>query len=160
MIRRAAVETVDDLEEASELIREGHAFWDALRGTRPWPARTDLDPLDVPRHLLPHMLMIDVERGPPRRFRWRLIGTHITSVMQRDSTGRYFDELYSASEFERVTIGPLTVFETGRACHNITRAPSSERAFIQMEAIDMPFSRTGEEMDMILAFAVATEGRF
>ena len=155
VLHRQIIHSPDDLDDASSVVRDGYMLWLEMKGERTWPARRDLDPLLVPPRLLPHMLMIDIDDGEPRRFRWRLLGTHITTVMQRDSTGQYFDEIYTPDEYAEVTAGPKGVLRSQLPCYTVTRAPDTRRSFIRLESVDMPFSLKGDRMDMILAFAVA-----
>lgn len=64
-------------------------YWDVRRGDRRCPARADLDPLDIPQ-LLPHLGLVDVE-DDGRRFRYRLIGTHMNAMLGENFTGRCLD---------------------------------------------------------------------
>lgn len=66
-------------------------YWQDATGARSMPSRRDIDPLAMPKHLLPHLELIDVIAAPERRFRWRLIGTHVTAAVGQDCTGRFFD---------------------------------------------------------------------
>lgn len=54
-------------------------YWEARRGDRGVPRRGDIDPLDLPPSLLPHLLLIDVEREP-LDFRYRLAGTAADTI--------------------------------------------------------------------------------
>jgi len=56
------------------------------------PSRRDMDPLGIEPRLLPWIIILDVEEAP-RRFRYRLIGTRLVEVMDRDVTGHYLDDL-------------------------------------------------------------------
>jgi len=51
------------------------------------PSRRDVDPLAIPGYLLAHLELIDVFHHPELRFRWRLIGTHVTTAVGRDQRG-------------------------------------------------------------------------
>ncbi|SLN45561.1 PAS domain-containing protein [Oceanibacterium hippocampi] len=78
-----------DLQIANPILALGLDAWRSLCGARPMPAPKDIDPLMLPRAILPHVLLLDIEQGPPARFRWRLIGTHITQTLGRDCSGCY-----------------------------------------------------------------------
>ena len=54
-------------------------------------ARRDMDPLDITPKLLPWIMILDVEEAP-RRFRYRLVGTRVVELLDRDLTGRYLDD--------------------------------------------------------------------
>lgn len=73
-------------------IGEIVAYWDRIRPAGGLPGRGHFDPVDVP-DLLPNIWLLDVFRDP-WRFRLRLIGTAIVDFAQRDSTGRWFDEVF------------------------------------------------------------------
>lgn len=69
------------------------AYWDEKRGSRPMPSRADIDPQEMKEHLgwivlidvLPHLV----------DFRFRLVGTRVTTYFLRDSTGKTFTECYA-----------------------------------------------------------------
>lgn len=73
--------------------RAAYVYWNHVRGTRDCPNRRDIRPEEMPRDVLPHIVLIDVEDGPERRFRYRLVGTRVVSYYGEDWTGRYFDEI-------------------------------------------------------------------
>lgn len=159
------VAAVEESEVESPLLPEARALWDRLRGGRPMPSRRDFDPVEAPRRLLPHLILVDVAYGqtPSPRFRWRLLGTHVTTAMGRDSSGRWFDEIYREREMELVVCGMGAALETRRPCFTRARAPSDERSFLLVEAVDMPLSSDGERVDMILGachfYSAAPDGR-
>lgn len=55
------------------------------------PYRPEIDPLDLPRAILPTMLVL--EREVSGRFRCRLAGTMLTSIYDFEPTGWYLDEI-------------------------------------------------------------------
>jgi hypothetical protein len=136
----------------SDRIREGTEVWDRLREGRPFPMKSDIDPLKIPAHLLPHIILIDVIDQELPDFRWRLIGTHTTEIMRRDSTGREWRDLYGDANFAEVALGPCQVLLTGLPCRTLVRAPDRDRNFLVIESVDMPLSTDGSKIDMILAF--------
>lgn len=130
------------------------AEWDRLRGARSMPAPADIDPLDMPRHLLPHLLLLDIEHRPALRFRWRLIGTHITKLVQRDRTGRYWDEIYDDQTREMLATGPLWVIEHRRPVRLLGSAYYAGKHHVRSESVDMPLSTDGETVDRLLTVTV------
>lgn len=54
-------------------------YWTERRGGRVAPRRADIDPLDLPTVLLPHLLLIDVQHDPVD-FRYRLSGTAADTI--------------------------------------------------------------------------------
>lgn len=156
---RAFFETIDlDLDPAlsveSPVVSQALKTWQRLRGGRPMPSPADIDPLELPRRLLPHILLIDIEREPDLRFRWRLIGTHITEVVDRDSTGRYWDELYDERTFAMLARGPLWVMRHKRPLRVLGNAHYVGKEHIGSESVDMPLSRDGTEVHRIMTVTV------
>ena len=89
LLRNFAIARRSDQAAANELA----AYWQSKRGARLVPARKDIDPLEIPRHLIPHLFMFDVLGGGDD-FRYRLIGTDIVDGVGRDSTGAVISQLY------------------------------------------------------------------
>jgi hypothetical protein len=69
------------------------AYWIQKRGDRLLPSRRDIDPIEIPRKVLPNVQLIDVIDGGAR-FRYRLIGTATVDAYGEDFTGRYPDEMF------------------------------------------------------------------
>jgi hypothetical protein len=74
------------------------AYWSAKRGQHPMPARSAIDPLDMPRRLLPHLALVE-PTGQDREIRFRLVGTELVQRFGRDSTGKTSTELYGGSDY-------------------------------------------------------------
>ncbi|MEQ8396351.1 PAS domain-containing protein [Thalassobaculum sp.] len=147
--------TVDpDLRVESPIVGLAMDAWDRLRGTRAMPAPADIDAVKLPVRLLPHLLLMDLEYQPAFRLRWRLIGTHITSVVDRDMTGRYWDEIYDARAFEALTVGPLWVIEHRRPVRILGTAHYASKDYIRSESVDMPLSSDGLTIDRIMTVTV------
>ncbi|NBC33700.1 MAG: PAS domain-containing protein [Alphaproteobacteria bacterium] len=99
-----AVESGDAL--SAPLLRALFDYWHGLRGDRPMPLFTELDPLDIPRKALPHVFLIDV--AGPNRFVVRLQGTEVVHQAGVDLTGRFIHEIEGAegtqSRFENLLV--------------------------------------------------------
>lgn len=134
----------------SGVLRAGLESWHKARGSRELPARRDFDPTDMPGFLLRHVLLIDVEHAPRLRLGWRLIGTHVTEMMGRDSTGQYWDDIYPPEIASILATGPLAAMETRAPVRTLGVAPSDDRSFLRSENLDMPLSSDGETVDMIM----------
>lgn len=115
------------------------------------PSRQDIDPLAMPKHLLPHLELIDVIAETELRFRWRLIGTHVTAAVGRDCTGRFFDELYLGDDFETVSQPFRWVAETARPLRWFGSSGFIGRDWQSYEGVYLPLSSDGVVVDMIFA---------
>ena len=141
------------LESCHPDVRVVYDLWAGKRGDRALPARGDLDPVEIPPHLLPGILLIDVNRDP-LRFRYRLVGTRDVQRRGNDPTGLDVTEGHYGPSPQRAleTYGyvagqakPLYRSDSITDGHGITRA--EERLFL-------PLGADGATVDMILAFVV------
>ena len=73
--------------------RELFDYWLRSAGGRRMPARSDLDPLKVPR-LLPSIGLIDVREGMDEAS-FRLAGTRLHDIYGQEITGKRADEVFS-----------------------------------------------------------------
>ena len=80
---------VDDngqsLKDCHTVLVSLHDYWDSCRNGNAFPARSDIDPVDIPA-LLEHLLLIDV-LDQPLDFRYRLVGGHIVHHAGRNVQG-------------------------------------------------------------------------
>jgi hypothetical protein len=97
-----------------------YAYWQAKRGARSMPARSDLDPADlIP--LLPYLII--AEKGDDQ-FRYRLFGTGVVGDLGYDATGyiagEYLNNPYFYAELRAIYEAMCTlcnpVFATGEFC--------------------------------------------
>ena len=139
-----------DLTIESERLVEVADYWRKLRGDRKMPARQDVDPLRMPRHLLPHLELIDVVRQPDTRLRWRLIGTHVTTAVSRDSTGKYFDELYQGTDFAAVSEPFEWVAANAKPLRWFGTSGFVGKEWQAYEGVYLPLSDDDKTVDMIL----------
>src|SRR5271165_4002420 len=62
-----------------------YAYWQAKRGARLMPARSDIDPADIPA-LLPYVMLIEKAGN---QFLYRLVGSGVVREVGHDATGTY-----------------------------------------------------------------------
>jgi hypothetical protein len=121
------------------------------------PGRCDIDPVDLPRAMLPNLLLLDVERvSNGLRFRVRLAGTGFVALYGREVTGRYFDELGPAAPMAPLLDALCTMVRTGQPgfLASPLTAPNKDYGWIKRFAL--PLARDGETVDMVLASFRAT----
>jgi hypothetical protein len=108
-----------------------YRYWLAKRAGRAMPARSDIDPAEIPP-LLPYLAIVDKVDG---QFRYRLVGTVVASELGRDLTGSYVGSYVKLPEhaaaqralFKRVftTARPILTegqyLTTSGAIHNVSR---------------------------------------
>ena len=150
---RRPFELDPDLGFRSPLLSDLLRYWREKRGDRTMPRRVDIDPLDS--GLRPHLgflVLTDVIEAA--RFRFRLIGSTLTAIVGRDSTGKYLDAVYSPVDYEHMIVAYRWVV-THRVPLRITGdLRHANRSWIDMESLDMPLSSDGRTVDMILTRSV------
>lgn len=133
--------------------RAAFDYWNDLRGARDCPNRRDIRPEEVPRDALPHTVLIDVEDGPVRRYRYRLIGTRVVSYYGEDWTGRYFDEIAEGAFHTAVQQAFAEVIVTRKPHYAVLDEiwPSVTR----YSRLSMPVSDDGATVNIIMVCVVA-----
>jgi hypothetical protein len=130
-------------------------YWDEKRGRRAMPRRRDIDPLEMPPRLLPHLQLIELgERG---RLRLRLVGTAIVDAVGKDATGRYLDEAFEGDARRFLEELCRTVLRERRPVAASCWQPRAKGPALGMTWLATPLSENDREANMILS---ATTFRF
>lgn len=134
------------------------AYWESRKNGRELPRRADFRPSDMVVHL-PNLILVDVQEEP-LRLRYRLIGTAITAAMQRDSTGRWYDELYGPELLESILASFRWILQHRAPLRTHGTAFYPDRNFYDYEVLNLPLSEDGVRINMVLGelvFQVASE---
>lgn len=123
-------------------------YWTSKKRGDRLPGRKDIDPFELKPHL-PNVILIDIEHDP-LRLRYRLIGTNVTRAMDRDSTGKYYDEIYSQKLLSDIYRSFEWIFEHRRPLRTHGEAFYPDKNFYAYETLNMPMSSDGEIIDMVL----------
>lgn len=136
----------------SQILRRGVAYWQDIRGDRPWPMRSDLDPARIVS-LLPFLYMVDVlEDGSD--FRYRLLGTDIVGNTVTDNTGKRLSELQFQGSQATLTVLYRDAYLSQEP--RLQRIAYTTKAGIRSwyECVVLPLGTTGEaKPDILLGFA-------
>lgn len=100
--------------------------------------------------------LIDVEQNP-ERFRFRLVGTWITDMIGRDSTGKYVDELYDEEHYNLAVEGYRYCVLHKAPAPAQGRMVHADKEFVKFEAVDLPLADDGETVNVIMKAADAIE---
>lgn len=147
-----------DRDEIASPVLPLHDYWrDACDGVLPVP-KQKIDPVALPPHLLAHVLLVDVVFDPPD-FRYRLIGTEITQLTGRDSTGKLLSEIpYPPEVGERIGQIYAAVARSNEVLYAEDPADWASRDYIRMATLLLPASSDGKRTDLIFG-AVMVVGR-
>lgn len=119
------------------------------------PGRQHFDPLEIPA-LLPNIYLVDVV--PPDRFRWRLIGSEITAMAGRNSTGRFFDALYDPATYGNFVASFRAVVQSRRPMRSFGDFAFTARGYVRFEALEVPLAEDGAHVDIVFGIAVSEPG--
>lgn len=134
-------------------------YWNSKRGDRLMPSRTDINPVDM-RDFLSHAMLIDVltDAQGEKRFRMRLVGTHIVSGYGGEFTGKYLDEIDLGDQRDKViqacllnVNGKKPVYLSGKLHHKTSDGVSK---LLTYERLGLPLSSDGETVNILLIGAL------
>ena len=135
-----------------------YKYWQEKCGDRTMPARSDIDPVEMPRRLLPGICIVDVVTDE-RRYVYRLVGTGDAEVRGNDPTGKSVLEGF---------FGPSA--EDALSCYDKvvkSRAPFLDAApftapsgkYVNEETLFLPLSDDGMTVNKILVFSYSRDVR-
>lgn len=139
---------IQDLDRASikDDLWDFLVRWKTITGDKPYPRRDDFSPADHASHL-GWVLLIE-EDGDD--FRYRLIGSKMVALVNRDSTGKSFRDIYPEDHAKQAADACRHVL-AGKAIHTRFDVVVPGRDFLTMEALLLPMSRAGDRVDMVIA---------
>lgn len=127
-------------------------YWQDRCAGRPAPSRRDIDPLDLPPALLPHMVLIDIEREP-LDFRYRLSGTLADTIHGQSLKGLRILDL-RPERFAELLHGDLVRMTEDLAVqfvlHTFTNRQGKVRRF---RVLRLPLCDASGRLEMVLALA-------
>lgn len=125
------------------------AYWTLKRGTNAMPGKRDIDPIELPRKLLPNIQIIEIVEGGAR-FRYRLVGTASVAAFGSDYTGRYVDEMFSDDRLNFIRHIYSTVHTTKIPLFSLNRYHTPKNIDLFAYRIYMPLSEDGNVASHIL----------
>lgn len=93
-------------------------------------------------------------RRDPLRLRYRFLGTNITAAMDRDVTGRYYDELYEPAVLERLHEQFAWIGEHRAPLRVHGRMFNPDKQFYDYETVMLPLADGDDPVDMVLGGVV------
>lgn len=129
-------------------------YWDGARGGKPMPTRGDVDPVDMPKHLLPNLFLVEVVDGG-WRFKFRLAGSESTMAAGRSMTGRHVDEVNPNKAYaEYVSNLYRRVMERRRPVLSVSNFGLPDQEHRVTQRIMCPLSPDGETVTMVISCQV------
>jgi hypothetical protein len=123
-------------------------YWNGKRGPHLMPDRRDIDPTEIDRSILPHIMLFEMTGA---RIRYRLVGTEVVRRSRFDPTGKYLDEVlqgsylaHAQSVFRELADGQAPLYSESRFRWDIAGHLYARRIFL-------PLSWNGVSPGMALA---------
>jgi hypothetical protein len=127
-------------------------YWERKRAGRAMPARADIRPAEMKEHL-GWVILVDVFPDLSD-FRYRMIGSRVTQYFLQDSTGKTVSEAF-ASSGEAAVKAALAVHRKSARDRVVLRSHGGagwlDRSFLDFDAIYLPLSDDGTNVNMILS---------
>jgi hypothetical protein len=127
-------------------------YWERKRGARAMPSRADVKPSEMKQHL-GWVVLVDALPGFGD-FRYRTIGTRLTTYFPADATGKRVSEIFQPFG-ESVVNAMLAPYRKAArdiaVVHAWGAADWMGRAFLDFESIYMPLSDDGVMANMVLS---------
>jgi len=120
-------------------LREVLDHYRALRPGKDLPVWRAFSPTQLAPHLLPHLLVLDVDHASPLDYRWRLIGTGIVETVDRDPTGSTFAQLYGGDTLRRMLIAPQWILAHREPLRSRSCGAYAGAIFRPSENLFLPF---------------------
>lgn len=132
--------------------RELFDYWRLAAAERRMPARSDFDPLRVPR-LLPSIGLIEV-RGGLAEAVIRLAGTRLRDIYGGEITGKLASEVFSGTQADYWHRVHARVLGEGVPLSGAVKGPARDREHVILFWMRLPLSEDGGTVDRILCFDV------
>ena len=125
-------------------------------GTVP-PSKAVIDPIEIPSAVLPWVILYTVHWVSDRpRFQFRLVGTGAVQRYNRDSTGKYFEDVYDSSILAKQIAAFSEVARQCRPAYARLQLPVPGRDFVPYERLLLPLAGAEEKVEAIIAVMAFT----
>jgi hypothetical protein len=130
-----------------------YRYWLAKRGSHTMPARSDIDPADIPA-LLPYMAIIHKVDGV---FHYRLVGTAVAQEIGRDLTGHFVGSHVRGTPKSVAALQAIgdRIFATASPVFTISRYQTPSGSIHNLSVLSLPLSDNGVHVDRIVYTRIA-----
>ncbi|WP_395020684.1 PAS domain-containing protein [Dongia sp.] len=143
------------LERCHPRTADFFRYWQSKRRSGMFPARADLDPIEM-KPWLPGLVLVDVTpmpgQSPPYRLTYRLIGTGATSLRGQEGTGKRVQEAYFGNSLAEIMENYRLVIEERQIVYDGDRTLSENGAKLEAETLLLPLASDGSAIDMVVCY--------
>ena len=137
-----------------QVTRDLFTYWDSLRGGRPAPERSDIDPAEI-HQILGDTFILEYENEDQLTF--RLAGTRLCGSFCRELKGRSFLDIWSQEDMSSIKL-LLTAVAEDEAAAVIGFEGTTERGqTLDFETVLLPLRHFGQPKSRILGAASPVE---
>jgi len=128
-------------------LKRLYLYWCERRGTRLYPARDDIDPVDF-SYALGRVSLVEVQG---KRFYYRLVSTQLTQHLGYEMTGKFLDQMpgsemrnFAEQHYRRALACAAPLYETDAVVLDGRRW--------RHESLVLPLAADGETISMLLIY--------
>lgn len=143
------------LQDCPEVLSDLHGYWRSRCQGQPFPARADIDPVDIPA-LLEHLVLLDVLRDP-LDFRYRLVGGHVVKHSRRNVQGQTVRGLMAeggpraqALQEKALIVGEALAAFQAPIFIELTYGAPDGRSRKRLLGLMLPLGEPGKDINMVL----------
>ena len=141
---------------AANVLHTFERIWHDLRGTKPWPIWCQIDPITLPRQILPHLIVVDVYED--RDFRYRLTGTRVDEYMGFTLQGYRLSEAPFNGR-QDISQEFLAALKSEGPRYSNRALGTKVARYGHTERVIAPLSKRGDGADMLLGAVVYSQPR-
>lgn len=139
------------VEATDPRFRQFYDYWLSCAPPGRLPGRQHIDPVDVPQ-LLPSLMLYDiVQEGANLRFRVRIAGEMLVTILGLNPAGRFIDEFVIEAKRTDVNAAFTLVARDRTAHYWENQLWTAGLDYIRMQRLALPLARNGTQTDMIIA---------
>ncbi len=135
-------------EIENQRLRRLYEYWDEKRAGRRAPARSEIDPTEIP-DLLGYVNLLDVQDNP-RDYRVRLHGTEVTRMMGREVTGKWCSEFFVGADADCCRRAFAIVVEEWTPALAETSLAFCGKPYTGQTLVAVPLSADGRRVDSVI----------
>lgn len=132
-----------------------YRYWLSRRGAHTMPRRADIDPVEIPAAIWPHIMILEVVRdGAAIRFRYRRAGGVFWRAGGAEPTGRFIDEvLPTVAGYLDYVVGIYAeMTQSGRPMYSENYFTRDGQGIpMRTRRVSLPLSSDGVVVDSVLA---------
>lgn len=136
-----------DLDMRSPKLRRVRDYWLEIKGDAAIPRQADFVLTDL-ADVIPHLIIIDVIHDPVR-LKFRLLGTFVTDVVGRNSTGQWLDETLFPDNLEEIIWAYRHCAQTGLPLATEGPVDIAEKAWTGSEVLMLPLTDNGSSVTQL-----------